>query len=166
MRGDLILRCDPSSTVWYDAYDAFRINLEDGALATLMAYPPMKEDIRNDSRLEHGTRHTDINPRVAEREFAIPIHLVAKKGDDYFGYYKQFMYFLRNGWIDIWVKALNPSHASPTANDTIFRCKYRSCNQFRQYFGKVAVYSLSLVEYNPNDRALDTSSTQVKMSYP
>lgn len=174
MSGELILRCDPTSTVWYDAYDAFRLSLEDGALATLMAYPPMKEDIRNESRLEHGTRHTDISPKLAEREFAIPVHISAKRNAAYVstneigvGYYYQFLNFLSNGWIDIWVKSLNGGHTAPRANDIIFRCKYRSCTQFRQTTHNnqgIAVFSLSLIEPNPNNRTLDANGI-VNQSY-
>ena len=37
-----------------DAFERYGINLEDGALSTLMTPPPMKEFIESKSRMKHG----------------------------------------------------------------------------------------------------------------
>lgn len=140
-----------STTNGGDAYTAWGISLEGGALSTLMSPLPMKEDIRNESRLEHGVRHTDHNPKVTEREFAIPMHIVASSKSDYLTKYAAFRTFLESGWIDLWVADEN-IHSSPSTGDVVYHLKYRSCSQFRQFINGMAVFSVSFVEPNPSNR--------------
>lgn len=152
MTGELYMR-HKGDNAWTDAYTAWGVSFEDGAVSTLMTLPTMKEDITNESRLEHGTRHMDISPKMAEREFALPMHIVADSKADYLAKHAAFSTFLSGGWVDIWLAA-NNSHSAPTAGDTIYHCKYRSCNQFRQYLQGIAVFALSLIEPDPSNRTL------------
>lgn len=150
MTGELYMK-KASVDSWSDAYTTWGVSLEAGALSILMSPLPMKEDIRNESRLEDGVRHTDHNPKVAEREFSLPMHIVARSKSDYLTKYAAFRAILESGWIDLWVADEN-NHTLPTSGDVVYHLKYRSCNPFRQFINGMAVFSVAFTEPNPKNR--------------
>lgn len=142
MTGELYLKHKDSST-WQDAYTTWGVSLEDSALAALMSPPEAKEDIRNESRLEHGIRHIDNDPKMAERDLTLPMHLVAAGSADYLSKYNSFCTFLKGGWIDL--KTIHQP-------DVIYHLKYRNTQQFRQFIHGIAVFGLVVTEINPGNR--------------
>ena len=128
-----------------DAYDEWGVSLEDGALEALMAPPSMKECIVNESRLENGKRRMNFAPRIDERELTLPIHLVAKSKTLYLMQYGAFVTELTSKeYIEI-----ETSHQE----GVVYKCIYRSCNQFSQFIDGLAKFSLKLVEPNPAERS-------------
>lgn len=136
-----------------DAYSAWGVGLEDGALSELMAYPAVKEWITNESRLENGTRYTQPNlgdntmtPMRAAREITLPMHITAKTREEYLNRHGAFFAALMlTGDVNIRTK---------WQLTTMYRCKYLSCTQFTQYHddgGGIIRFALRLVEPNPND---------------
>lgn len=126
----------------YDAYQMWGVSLEDQAIAALMTPHAMKEDITNQSRLEHGTRHWAEFPKVAQRDLTLPIHLVARSKNEYLRKYASFCEELRKGKIDI---------ETSYEPNVVHHCLYQSCTQFTQFYGGIAKMVLKLVEPNPMD---------------
>lgn len=126
-----------------DAYDEWGVSLEDNALATLMTPPAMKDYVKNESRLEHGTRYLPKNPKTSERTIDLPMHLVASSRLDYFSKYLSFCEELKKGTLDI---------RTAYQEDVIYHCLYQSCSQIRQYIDGLAIFSLKLIEPNCDDR--------------
>lgn len=130
----------------YDAYSTWGVGLEDGAMEALMTPLSMKEDIVNESRLEHGKRHMTVGNHVDEREITLPIHLVASSKQQYLARYRKFCEMLERQTVEISTKH---------EKGVVYRCRYKSCQQFRQFLSGMAVFALRLVEPNPKDRTAD-----------
>lgn len=126
-----------------DAYTTWGVSLSDTAIANLMAPVPMKEDIVNESRLEHGRRHMTSENKVQERELNLPVHIVANNKADYLDKLYTFRMMLEGVAMDI-ITAHEPS--------VVYHCRYVSCTQFSQFLNGIAKLMLRLVEPNPNDR--------------
>lgn len=128
-----------------DAYTEWGIGLVDGAIATLIAPPPMKEYISNSSRLEHGSRYIS-NPQIAkieERTLTLEMHLIANDKGDFFNKYNSFCEELSKGVLKI--KTLY-------TGDNIYTCLYESCTQFSEFKLGIGKFVLRLIEPNPYNR--------------
>lgn len=128
----------------YDAYNQWGVSMSDTAISTLMAPCAKKEDIVNESRLEHGRRHTSAGNFLQERELSLPIHLAARSKSAYLTKYYAFRSALHG----------NENFSIRTSHESgvIYHLRYVSCNQFTQYLNGMAKLMLRLVEPNPNDR--------------
>jgi hypothetical protein len=127
-----------------DAYTTWGVSFEDGALASLMTPPSMKDTIVNESRLEHGKRRMNLIPRMQERELTLPFHLVAANKTQYLQRYAAFVNELtENEYIDI--------RTSYQVGVT-YRCIYVSCSQFSQFIDGLAKFTLKVIEPNPYER--------------
>ena len=129
-----------------DAYKTWGVSLEDGAMDSLMSPLAMKQDIVNESRLEHGKRHINIRPKVDEREIALPMHLSARNKDEYLARLAAFRRELEGGEEIV----LSTSHEM----GVYYRCIYRSCTPFSAFLGGLAKFSLKLTEPDPTDRSM------------
>lgn len=135
----------------HDAYLQYGVSLSDTAIANLMAPPSMKEDIVNESRLEHGTRHTSVGNKMQQRELSLPVHLVAKSQSDYLTKYAAFLAVLQGVSLTLRT-SFQPG--------VVYRVRYVSCTQFTQYINGMAKLMLRLVEPNPSNRAEQTQTPQ------
>lgn len=128
-----------------DAFERYGINLEDGALSTLMTPSPMKEFIESKSRVRHGKSVIAKEPKCDSREITLPFHLIAKSKDEFFEKYNLFCEeVLAKGKFELRTK-YRP--------EVVYRLVYLSCTQFRQFMQEMAVFSLKVEEPNPADRA-------------
>lgn len=128
-----------------DAFERYGINLEDGALSTLMTPAPMKEFVESKSRVCHGKSVSTTNAKYDSREITLPFHLIAKSKTEFFQKYSLFCTeVLANGSFELRTK-YQPG--------VVYRLVYLSCTQFRQFMREMAVYSLKVEEPNPTDRA-------------
>ncbi len=128
-----------------DAFERYGINLEDGALSTLMTPSPMKEFIESKSRVRHGKSVIAKEPKYDSREITLPFHLIAKSKDEFFEKYNLFCEeVLAKGKFELRTK-YQPG--------VVYRLVYLSCTQFRQFMQEIAVFSLKVEEPNPADRA-------------
>lgn len=127
-----------------DAFTEWGINLEDGAISALMNPSPMKEFIVSKNRVSHGSRYVTCNAKFDERELTIPFHLIAKSREEFFTKYNKFCNeVLGKGTFEL------TSRFIPGA---VFRLIYITCNQFRQFDGRLAVFSLKVKEPDPTNR--------------
>lgn len=138
MKGDVTIN-------GYDAYERYGINLEDGALSTLMTPAPLKDMVECKSRLRHGKTVVSGNAKYDSREMTLPFHLIAKDWDTFFKQYSLFCEeVLAKGKFEIRTKY---------QAGVVYRLVYLSCTQFRQFMQEMAVFSLKVEEPDPTDRA-------------
>ena len=129
-----------------DAFERYGINLEDGALSTLMTPPPLKEFVESKSRLQHGKKVIAKSPKYDEREITLPFHLIAKSKEEFFQKYNLFCdEVLAHGKFELKTR-YQPG--------IVYRLVYLSCTQFRQFIREMAVFSLKVSEPDPNDRTI------------
>lgn len=127
----------------HDAFIQYGVSLSDTAIANLMSPPAMKEDIINESRLEHGRRHTSTGNKMQERELSLPIHLIASSQADYLTKYAAFLNVLKG--VELTIRTSFQS-------GVVYHLRYVSCTQFTQYLNGIAKLMLRVVEPNPSNR--------------
>lgn len=145
MTGDVfILQSVDSILTWVDAFTAWGVNIEDGALSALMTPAPMKEFIESKSRLQHGRRIMAKLPKYDSRTINIPFHIVASTKADFFSKYEAFCNdVLSKGELYLRTK-YQPS--------VVYHLVYQSCTQFSQYQREMAKFTLRVIEPNPTER--------------
>ena len=126
-----------------DANITYGITLDPTGLSALMTPPGMKENVKNTSRLEHGTRVITAHPHMAARQLSLAINLVARDPQQFHTRYAAFCQVLAGGFLDI----------HTTAQPGIeYHLEYNSCSQFSQYHQGIAKFMLKLTENDPSDR--------------
>lgn len=127
-----------------DARTEYGVALDENALSVLMAPAPMKENVRSTSRLEHGTNVSQANPRVAERQLSITLHIYAQTEADFMSKYAKFCTMLQAGFFTI------VTRWQPTIE---YHLEYNSCTQFSQFRRGLGKFTLRCTEPNPSNRA-------------
>ena len=126
-----------------DAYVTWGISMDTSSLSALMTPAPNKDYIRNESRLEDGSRLIYDNPRKGERDLTLSLNLTAKNEDDFFSRYISFCEELEGGVLEI---------STRYQPDIVYKTVYKSCSQFTQFMRGMAKFSLKLLEPNPTNR--------------
>lgn len=159
MTGDVfILQMVDGSLTWVDAFDAWGVNLEDGALSALMAPPPMKDFIESGSRLTHGKQIIAKVPRYDSRDLTLQFHIVASSKEDFFSKYAAFCDdVLSKGIFSIKTKyqparTVTQDGNSVTIPEVVYHLVYRSCSQYTQYHREMAKFTLKVSEPDPTNR--------------
>ena len=123
-----------------DAYTTWGVVMHSDSLSQLMTPAGQKALVSNSSRLEHGKRVITRNPRKADRDLTLTIHIVAETEADFFEKYLSFCEELE----------INTKYQP----DVFYRCDYLNCQQFTQYMRGMAKFILKLNEPNPADRGV------------
>lgn len=126
-----------------DAYVTWGISMDTSSLSALMTPAPNKDYIRNESRLEDGSRLIYDNPRKGERDLTLSLNLTAKNEDDFFSRYISFCEELEGGVLEI---------STRYQPDIVYKTVYKNCSQFTQFMRGMAKFSLKLLEPNPTNR--------------
>lgn len=127
----------------------YGLTLDETALAVLMTPPPKKEDIRNESRLEHGVRVISNREYVksAERKLLLKCSISAPSREEFFRRFNLFCSeVLDGGEVDI---------QTSYQEGVVYRCRYKDCQQLTYYNGRLANFALNLTEPNPKNRNPD-----------
>ena len=128
-----------------DAWTKWGIQMDDASLSALMTPPGVKDYPKNQSRLEDGTRYITHSTKLKERDLTLSLQFVANNKEEFYAHYTAFCNnVLAHGTINIKTKY---------QADVVYKCIYQSCTQYRQFLGKVAKFSLKLVESDPSDRS-------------
>lgn len=77
-----------------------------GAYEALLKPAPIKENVRNESRIEDGVREDTSNIRLSERTISLPFWIVGASEDDYLAKYEDFLDEIVSGIIFLKVPAL------------------------------------------------------------
>ena len=129
-----------------DAYLAWGVILSDSASNALRTPAPMKENVENKSRLEHGKRvvHGSDTARVDERDLSLVLYIRATNQTQFNARFDSFVDELQKGRIEI---------RTADRPEVTYRCDYLSCSQFAQFNGRLGKFTLKLNEPNPKDRS-------------
>lgn len=128
-----------------DAYTEYGVSFDDTALSALMTPASLKENIENDSRLEHGKRQVkDTDPKKDTRDLTLQLNITATGSEQFFERYAKFCAVLDKRWLDI---------ETIFQKGVVYHVKYISCSQFSEYNGTIGKFVLKVNEYNPNERS-------------
>lgn len=127
-----------------DAWTTWGITMDTKAMSSLMTPPPMKENIKNTSRLLHGSQVLKTNVRMASRTITIVLQFSAKTEEIFMQRYLSFCEELKTGFLDIETK-----HQT----GVVYKMEYNSCTQFTEFCFGIAKFTLKLTENDPSNRA-------------
>lgn len=146
MTGDLLIN-------GIDAWDAYRMNFEDGALAVLLTPPPMKEFAVSKSRLRHGSVVIvdNENAKFDSRDISLQFHIVAQDEEELMQLYFSFCNVLKQGKL-----ILQTKYTSET-----YRMVYNSCTQMSLLVQGIMKFTLKLTEPNPNNRGPINAESEI-----
>lgn len=141
--GQLYIRTSKEGA-WVDAYKVYGLSLDQTALSALMTPAANKENIKNTSRLEHGSRITPTAPKKAERSVTLAFNLTAKDEEQFMSRYAKICdEILDGGYIEM---------KTSFQEGVVYKMFYESCTQFSQFRQSLGKFSLKLNEPNPTDR--------------
>lgn len=126
-----------------DAYTTWGISLSDTAVSALITPPALKDRVTNESRLEHGRRVINDNPKKMAREVTLDMHMTAASSTEFLTRYAQFCNVLENGQLNI---------TTTYQPNVTYKMLYLSCTQYSEFHRQLAKFSLRLLEPNTNDR--------------
>lgn len=103
----------------YSVYDTFGVRMGDGFLDALTEPLTLKENIENESRLEHGKRIIiDENPKIASRELLLDFTITGSSKEDFLQKKNSFLALMYKGEITLQVP-----QESPDVYHLIYRSK-------------------------------------------
>lgn len=128
-----------------DAFTTYGMSISDGGVSALLTPAANKGYITNKSRLEHGTRYINNNPKVEERSVSVPFHITAKTKEQFFTRYDALCTVFAAGNLTIWTSF---------APSKYFHMVYDGCTQFGEYQQQMAKFVLKLIEPDPTNRSV------------
>lgn len=129
-----------------DVYTEWGMFLEQNSFTALLTPAPVKGYVQNKSALSHGKQvlcDSGTAPKVDERDVQLVFGIKAKNLDEFMTRYGKFVEELQKGKLDITTKY------QPTV---VYHMLYVSCQQFKQFNGKLGKFVLKLNEPNPMNR--------------
>lgn len=128
-----------------DAYIRYGVRMGDGFLNALGNPLSMKENVENESRLEHGKRVLLNNPRVESREFNLEFTIQGISQADYSAKKRAFLALLYSGAINIKV---------PADSEYVYHLVYKGSSQTygQSKSRRFCKMNLRFEEPNPMDR--------------
>lgn len=112
-------------------------------LNALLAFAPMKERSTFNSRLEHGSRIDNSDPKVAQRSLNMEIQMTAQSPEQFYERHAAFCEELEKGAFDL---------STTDRPDVEYHLFYDSCSQYTQFCRGIATFNLKCTEPNPKDR--------------
>lgn len=137
-----------------DAYERYGISLEPSGVSELMTPPSMKEVIENKSRLQHGVRTLNVNPRIEAREITVPMHINARDTDSFLKKYALFC----DEVLSIGQMVISTRYQQ----GVYYKFIYVSCSQFSEFMLSYAAFSLKMREPDPTDRGLESAEAWIE----
>lgn len=125
-----------------DAYETWGITLDESSLTSLMTPSPMKEYIKNSSRVSDGSIIAPYR-KINERELTVILNFSAASDEEFLQKYQSFCSVLYKGDLEIRTSKIP---------GTVYHMLYVSCSEFQQWMFGIAKYQLKLIEPNPANR--------------
>ena len=113
-----------------------------GAYEALLKPASVKENVRNESRLEDGVREDTGNVRLNERTVNVPFWISGTSESDYLAKYEAFLEEVTSGLITLKVPALKKT----------YKLIYSDCASYGHYNLTKGKIILKFKEPNPTDR--------------
>lgn len=138
MVGDLLLNGK-------DAYSVFGITMGDGFIDALLTSAPMKDYIKNSSRLNSGSSIINNNPKLDERSVSLMFDIAGLNTLDYLAKLKLFYTEINKGLVTIKVPALGSD---------VYKLYYVKPSAYNGNVRKTASrVTLQFTEPDPTDRS-------------
>lgn len=112
-------------------------------LSVLLAPVSMKERPVFNSRLEHGSRIDNSDPKVDQRSLNLEIQMTAQSPEQFYERHESFCEELAKGEFDL---------STTDRPNVVYHLLYDSCNQYTQFCRGIATLALKCTEPNPKDR--------------
>lgn len=127
-----------------NAFENWGVFMDETSLTTLMEPEPLKDPVSNKSTTQDGKQvRKELQPKVDERDITLSVNLCAKNRTQMFANLLAFKKELKKRRIEI---------TTCYEKDVVYRCDYKSCQQYQSYNRGLAKFSLKLNEPNPNNR--------------
>lgn len=145
-KGELFIKT--SVTGWKDAWEEWRLCLEDGAIATLLAPAPMKKPVSNSNSQKEGVAYLGSTVgKYDERTISLDMHIVAGGKEEFLRRYNGFCSeVLSAGFF-----AMKTRYSAYEYNVI-----YQDCQPFEMKNFRMAKFTLSLIEPHPEIRTAVT----------
>ena len=129
-----------------DAHDEWGLIFGETSLSALLTPAPVKGYIENKSALIHGKQvlsGEENPPKIDERDLQLVFAIKAKNLTEFLTKYSNFVKELEKGKLNIRTK-YQPG--------VVYHLLYVSCQQFKQFNGRLGKFILKLNEPNPKNR--------------
>ncbi len=126
-----------------DARQEWGVLTTQNTLSALLAPPAMKERPSFCSRLEHGSRIDNSDPKMAQRDLSLEIQMTARSAEEFYVRHAAFCSELMKGRLDL---------STTERPDVVYHLIYDSCTQYTQFCRGIATLALKCTEPNPEDR--------------
>ena len=126
-----------------DAKEEWGVLTTQNTLNALLAPNTMKDRPTFISRLEHGSRIDNSNPKVAQRDLNLEIQMTAASVEEFYLRHDAFCSELEKGVFDL---------STTDRPDIVYHLDYNSCPQYTQFCRGIATLALKCTESNPKDR--------------
>lgn len=130
-----------------DIYDTYGISFLRGSYFSLLGSFTAKECVKNDSRLQHGSRYVTNNIRVAERTIELSFLLEGNTRADFIAKYEAFVDKLVSGLVYLKVPSVL----------RVFKILLSSVRIDKKFREEAALFKVTVIEPNPKDRVVLTS---------
>lgn len=145
MKGSAFIKLKgEADTAYIDIYDTYGVSFFKGSYIKLLNTSKAKDYIKNESRIEHGTRYLtgSAYQKRSERDVSLDILLEADTMADFVSRFETFMDKISSGMIYLKI----PSRYR------VFKLVYSDILPKQEYRNKRATFTLKLTEPNPKDR--------------
>lgn len=144
MTGELYIKTPGTNNQFVDAYTSFGMSLEDGGLARLMTPAPNKQPVANKNVVTDGASVVGVTIGCKdERTISVPFHVIASDQEDFILKYAALCAVLDSGYLAIKTK---------WQPNVVYNFIYIDCQQYQQFIGGMAKFTLSLYEPDPTNR--------------
>lgn len=140
-----------------DTETKWGIILTETSVTNLMAFPPLKSYITNESALSHGKQVlTDGGnlPKIDARDVQVVFGLHAKSLARFIMQYRSFCGEMKKGSFTLTLHVWE----GDTFYKETFNLLYLSCGQYSEYNGRLGKFTLKLNEPNPANRTVQHST--------
>lgn len=125
-----------------DIFTTWGATLVKGGYEKLLLPPPMKDYIKNTSRLQNGNSVIVHAPRTDSRSVQLQFFIEGNSESDYLNKYERFVDELQKGEIALKVFRLK----------TIYKLVYKKCSQYGNYGLKMGKFTVEFEEPNIDER--------------
>lgn len=126
-----------------DAKKEWGVLTTPNTLSALLAPSSMKERPTFNSRLEHGSRIDNSDPKVAQRSLNLEIQMTAQSPEQFYDRHASFCEELEKEAFDL---------STTDRPNVVYHLLYDSCPQYTQFCRGIATLALKCTEPNPKDR--------------
>lgn len=130
--------------VWVDAYETFGLKMNTSFVPNLLAPRPLKKNIENVSRMQHGKRVVVGNRKYDSRDISLNVVIWGDDNASYKENRRNLLNFLEAGEIEM--RLLERS-------DEVFHLVYLDSSSYSEdYWGTYGSMAIKFCEPNPNNR--------------